>query len=448
MATSEPEQETNPHFWYWHLEHQFQLARRPQLLRDVQWFCIFCCLNHLPGIRVFRRKIAMWIYNNIYIYGSVLHAFSGRRRPGDFQFFVEQIAAQDPTVAFVVLSVDIVIDPIWGNVANPKTKAFWMDAARQGLVRAFLGGPPCETWSIARGKVLAAPSKTRSSRMPRILRTAELLWGLWSTSLREKAQLMVGHELLLFSFQIMAILACTCGLGVLEHPSEPSEPNAASIWKLPLAQFLLNLPCVQRVEFSQGLMGAHSRKPTTLMTLNLPDLVHTLHCHRVTSLIPTGGSIGLSEDGSFKTGGLKEYPPALCYALASAFTAAMCVVPAEADLPATFFEQCKALVATEYGAHMGQDHAGWLWQIWNSDASDAAARLCFHGREEKKYGSDIPKIVQRLGWGQWHAVCSNNSRCIWGKTAAAGTKVSETLVVYRLSALGHVPSFRSNSPVL
>ena len=288
----------------------------------------------------------------------ILHAFSGRRRPGDFQFFVEHIAAQDPTVAFVVLSVDIVIDPIWGNVANPKTKAFWMDAARQGLVRAFLGGPPCETWSIARGKVVAPNSKTHSSRMPRILRTEEFLWGLWSTSLREKSQLMVGHELLLFSFQIMAVLACTCGLGVLEHPSEPSEPNAASIWKLPLAQFLLNLPCVQRVEFSQGLMGAYSRKPTTFMTLNLPDLVHLLHCHRVTSLIPTGGSIGLSEDGSFKTGGLKEYPPALCCALASVFTAAMCVTPAEADLPATFFNHCKALVATEYGTHMGQDHAG------------------------------------------------------------------------------------------
>ena len=281
----------------------------------------------------------------------ILHAFSGRRRAGDFQFFVEHIVEQNPAVAFVVLSVDIVIDPVWGNVANPKTK---LDAARRGLVRAFIGGPPCETWSI---EAIGPQNSVRHTRAPRILRTSASLWGLRSTSLREKSQLMVGRELLMFSFQLVAILACTSGFAVLEHPSEPSEKEAASIWKLPTAQFLLNLPCVQRLEFSQGLMGAFSKKPATLMTLNLPDLMRTLHCHRVTSLIPRGGSIGLSNDGTFKTGGLKEYPPALCLALASAFTAAMSSSHAEGELPADFASRCKDLIATEFGSHMGQDYA-------------------------------------------------------------------------------------------
>ena len=68
-----------------------------------------------------------------------------------------------------------------------------------------------------------------------------------------------------------------------------------------------------------GAIGAPSPKPTTLMVLGLHGLEDDLRGGRVTSDNPRGLSVGKDAAGQYSTAPLKEYPPAMCRALATAF---------------------------------------------------------------------------------------------------------------------------------
>ena len=81
----------------------------------------------------------------------ILHLFSGQRRPGDFQDHLESTFSQRMSVLpIVVLSVDIVLDGKRGDLSNPDTVNLWTDLILLKRVAFVLGGPPCETWSVAR----------------------------------------------------------------------------------------------------------------------------------------------------------------------------------------------------------------------------------------------------------------------------------------------------------
>ena len=105
------------------------------------------------------------------------------------------------------------------------------------------------------------------------------------------------------------------GCGALEHPAEPADETAASIWRLPLMQMITALPGFQHFEFARGLLGADSAKRTGLLALNLSDLPTFLRSNAICAHVPRTQSIGVDEAGRFKTAKLKEYPPALCKAL-------------------------------------------------------------------------------------------------------------------------------------
>ena len=80
----------------------------------------------------------------------IIHAFSGRRRAGDFQYFIELIQKDFPEMLVHTISVDLMVDPVWGDVSRSHVRAFWLRAVRQRQVIGALAGPPCETWSQAR----------------------------------------------------------------------------------------------------------------------------------------------------------------------------------------------------------------------------------------------------------------------------------------------------------
>ena len=80
----------------------------------------------------------------------LLYAFSGRRRVGDFQYFLERAMSDEQTYVLHVISLDVVVGATWGDVANAQTRRFWLEAIRSRWVLAFLGGPPCESWSRVR----------------------------------------------------------------------------------------------------------------------------------------------------------------------------------------------------------------------------------------------------------------------------------------------------------
>ena len=121
-------------------------------------------------------------------YRVILHAYSGRRRPGDVQFYMDKIAEEMPEITLLTVSVDIVVDTTWGDIMRPATRDFWITNTKSGLVVGILAGPPCNTWSVARNRAI-----TGSRRSPRTVRTADELWGMASLSLRELFDVTFGN---------------------------------------------------------------------------------------------------------------------------------------------------------------------------------------------------------------------------------------------------------------
>ena len=84
----------------------------------------------------------------------ILHAYAGRRRRGDIEWYIDEVAKCHPEVVIHVASVDIVIDAGFGDITKEATRSYWVGHIRQGHVVGFLAGPPCNTWSRARNHVL------------------------------------------------------------------------------------------------------------------------------------------------------------------------------------------------------------------------------------------------------------------------------------------------------
>ena len=310
-----------------------------------------------PHVRLAREQVPRVQFQE----RVIVHAYSGRRRPGDFQWFLEAVATKKNLNLLFVVSLDLIIDKEWGDISRPATYDFWMHAIRSGYVQGVLGGPPCCTWSAARGKV-DAEMKMKGRTGPRPIRSAEELWGFWSLSIKEKTQIMDGNRLLAFSLLCMVLLEQVGGAGALEHPAEPQDPESASIWKLPLMELLLQIPGFDKVTFAQGLLGAASAKSTTLLILNLPTLAVELRKHAISAVLPSGKSIGLDKEGHFKTSVLKEYPPALCSALAASFAdflhANISLAEGRHPLPGDVKGRLAQMVSHNYGTTIGPDHAG------------------------------------------------------------------------------------------
>ena len=165
-------------------------------------------------------------------------------------------------------------------------------------------------------------------------------------------------ELLAFSIICMILLDEVDGAGILEHAAERSDPACPSIWKLPLIELLLALPGFAKVTFAQGLLGADSAKSTTLLTLNLPSLPQHIRANAVSKELPKARSIGLDQDGHYRAAVLKEYPPALCRAMANSFAAFLQseqMPDSRRSLPTHVKTRIEAMVCTNFGMAIGPD---------------------------------------------------------------------------------------------
>eukprot|EP00435_Cladocopium_sp_Y103_P067617 s350_g30.t1 len=131
----------------------------------------------------------------------ILHAYAGRRRRGDIEWFIDTLAKQHEPFVLQVVSVDLIIDAVYGDIAKEATRRFWLTHILDGYVVAFIAGPPCNTWSRARNHALD------TGKGPRVVRTPQEPWGKASLSLRELHQVYIGTLLLGFAFHCMAALA-------------------------------------------------------------------------------------------------------------------------------------------------------------------------------------------------------------------------------------------------
>eukprot|EP00435_Cladocopium_sp_Y103_P020241 s592_g4.t3 len=296
----------------------------------------------------------------------ILHAFAGRRRLGDLQYFLERDLPADAPFTLTVVSLDIVINETWGDVSKSATRRLWLTAIRDKFVVGFVAGPPCETWSRVRGvQPGGAPeprlqadlgiaalgaSSAPSARLPRVLRDLSELWGFSALAIKELEQILVGNTLLCFALEAIIEVALAGTVGILEHPAEPYDlVDAASIWRLPILRIIEQLPGVDRLTFAQGLLGAKTAKPTEFICVNLPNMMRLLHLNRVRTELPHGQSIGKTHDGKWHTSSLKEYSPALCKAMADAIRLAFdsCeVATVSRDPPAEFSAVCQRRTQT------------------------------------------------------------------------------------------------------
>ena len=259
------------------------------------------------------------------------HLFAGARREGDFQQHLEQLGA-------VAISIDIIYDVTWGDLLRPETFLLFDRALRQGILRGFLAGPPCETWTRAR----AVMSEVYNIRP---VRSRARPFGLCCLTRKESEQVLIGTQLLGVALRLFVTALLSGATAVIEHPSEPHDiPDYASIWRLPMVRFLLRFRRCQLIHLLQGHYGGHSPKPTSFLVANCEGLEEALIQGRTTSL-PKGGCIGRDESGGWKTNKLKEYPSDLCKVLARAFLSAQPLTENPGDLPDWFLRAIQSLRA-------------------------------------------------------------------------------------------------------
>ena len=282
----------------------------------------------------------------------LLHAFAGRRRHGDVEWYLEHLHNQHDGFVIMTVSLDIIIDSKYGDISNSDTRAFWLHYIRLGFIAGFLAGPPCNTWSRARAIELP------TGRGPRVVRTTTAPWGLESLRIGEITQITIGTVLLGFALEAVLALALHEGSGILEHPRDSGDPEAVSIWRLPAIQMLLQLPEMRLIHLAQGLYGAPSPKPTTFLTLRLPHLERCLHQGMLSKKLPAGISVGKDAQGQFHTAPLKEYPPGLCRSIATGFFQEFCTqeISAEHDsIPSALYDQCERMCDRAFGNFIGHD---------------------------------------------------------------------------------------------
>ena len=116
-----------------------------------------------------------------------VHFFSGYRRRGDLHDILEHRTFPDGQQLFV-LSVDMCLQRERGDLASSHSLHWWIDRIKSGQVCGAGGGPPCESYSVAR-LLEGGPPPVRSGTFPE---------GLPNIPLKAWRQVMVGSRLMRF----------------------------------------------------------------------------------------------------------------------------------------------------------------------------------------------------------------------------------------------------------
>ena len=125
-----------------------------------------------------QRKNATWLADS---HRRVFHLLGqhGTLVPGDYQWYLERMMQGAPDgLTLYVVSLDIVIDKKYGDLADLDARNFWLSHIMQGHVHGFLGGSPCCTFSKPRSVALHQEHRCRAPRPARMLRNCGAL-RLW-----------------------------------------------------------------------------------------------------------------------------------------------------------------------------------------------------------------------------------------------------------------------------
>ena len=277
--------------------------------------------------------------------GVFAHLFSGHRRQDDFQSCTEKAHS-------IAISIDIIFHIELGDMARPQTFALIARAMKEGIILGWLAGPPCETWSKARGQILEDGRPG-----PRVLRSLAEPHGMSFLNKREDEQTTTGSLLLGVAARLLIVALRTGCSAILEHPGEDENTwNSVSIWRLAFFRFLLKFPRCRKVRVLQGHYGAYAVKPTDFLLVNISPTAEERLVKGRTTALPKFAAIGLGEDKQWRTTRLKEYPRALCHTLAEISLASQPIPANGLPIPTWFTEITHALCAEfDVDAAMGKD---------------------------------------------------------------------------------------------
>ena len=243
-----------------------------------------------------------------------VHVFSGFRRQSDLHQLLEHQVWG--SLHFFVISIDMCLQKIEGNLASSKAFQFWMTQIATGQICGMGGGPPCETYTAAR-LLEGGPPPLRSGTWP---------LGFPNLNQRQWQQCLIGSRLIRFLLEALLGLAKSSGAGFLEHPQFPlwaAKKDPASVWCCREVRLLRTLECIGITSFDQCTLGSVAVKPTTIMHLRLPRFRQIALAGGCGGRCAHGAGAhermaGRDEWGDFKTARAKIYPEGLNRALAQA----------------------------------------------------------------------------------------------------------------------------------
>ena len=198
--------------------------------------------------------------------GVVVHLFCGNARRA-----FENIAHRWD---FAHLSVDVAEDILCDSTYN-----FLLQQARDGRLRAVVGGPPCRTFSIARH---LHETTGQGPRPIRLLGDSIGACGIKDLGQRNTDDVMLLRFLTLISFAVESNRA----IGVpdpaclVENPCAEDELRKdcvedggyVSLWSAPEWKDLEKRTGMTTFRFFQGPMGHQKRRPTCIGSNLLPDV--------------------------------------------------------------------------------------------------------------------------------------------------------------------------------
>ena len=136
-----------------------------------------------------------------------VHVFSGFRRQSDLHQILEHQTWG--SLHFFVISIDMCLQKIEGNLASSKAFQFWMAQIASGQICGMGGGPPCETYTAAR-LLEGGPPPLRSGTWP---------LGFPNLKPRQWQQCLIGSRLIRFLLEALLGLAKSGGAGFWNTPS-------------------------------------------------------------------------------------------------------------------------------------------------------------------------------------------------------------------------------------
>ncbi len=237
----------------------------------------------------------------------VVHMFAGERRKGDIQDWLQQMMEAEG-LELLMLSVDLAEDPAWDFTCQGTVHRI-MELAEEGLIDAWIGGPPCST--VARARFV------KIQNGPRPLRFRWALWGRPDLRPHERSRVVEANSLWLNFLMVAEAVASRGGCYFWEHPADPGISPYPSIWATEEMKLFEERVKGRRAHFHQCPFGGITAKLTTL-SANLigMEALDGVRCPGISQSHQHGASIGRCPDGGFYTRRLQTYPPRLCHELA------------------------------------------------------------------------------------------------------------------------------------